>query len=95
MVGRGLIAFGFAASLALTALAPAQERAITIASTTSTEQSGLFAHLLPRFTAKTGIAAKVVALGTGQSTSAGAATPTWSSFTIGRRRRSSSPKVLA
>ena len=67
MVGRGLIALGFAASLALTALAPAQEGAITIASTTSTEQSGLFAHLLPRFTAKTGIPAKVVALGTGQA----------------------------
>jgi tungstate transport system substrate-binding protein len=71
MVGRGLIAFGFAASLALTALAPAQERAITIASTTSTEQSGLFAHLLPRFTAKTGIPAKVVALGTGQALDVG------------------------
>jgi tungstate transport system substrate-binding protein len=45
----------------------AQERFITVASTTSTEQSGLFQHLLPRFTAKTGIQVRVVALGTGQA----------------------------
>jgi len=38
-----------------------------VASTTSTEQSGLFGFLLPRFTAKTGIAVKVVAVGTGQA----------------------------
>jgi tungstate transport system substrate-binding protein len=47
--------------------AVAQERSIVVSSTTSTEQSGLFAHLLPRFTAKTGIAVKVVAVGTGQA----------------------------
>jgi tungstate transport system substrate-binding protein len=40
---------------------------ITVASTTSTEQSGLFNHLLPQFTAKTGIEVRVVALGTGQA----------------------------
>jgi tungstate transport system substrate-binding protein len=40
---------------------------ITVASTTSTEQSGLFAHLLPAFTAKTGIDVHVVAVGTGQA----------------------------
>jgi tungstate transport system substrate-binding protein len=40
---------------------------ITVASTTSTEQSGLFKHLLPMFEAKTGIQVRVVALGTGQS----------------------------
>jgi tungstate transport system substrate-binding protein len=45
----------------------AQERSIKVASTTSTEQSGLFGHLLPRFTQKTGITVKVVALGTGQA----------------------------
>ena len=45
----------------------AQERSITVASTTSTEQSGLFGRLLPRFTQKTGIVVKVVALGTGQA----------------------------
>jgi tungstate transport system substrate-binding protein len=47
--------------------AVAQERSIVVSSTTSTEQSGLFGHLLPRFTAKTGIAVKVVAVGTGQA----------------------------
>ena len=45
----------------------AQERYITVASTTSTEQSGLFKHLLPAFTQKTGIQVRVVALGTGQA----------------------------
>ena len=45
----------------------AQERFIVVASTTSTEQSGLFGHLLPAFTQKTGIEARVVALGTGQA----------------------------
>ena len=46
---------------------PAQERTITVASTTSTEQSGLFGFLLPKFTAATGIGVKVVAVGTGQA----------------------------
>ena len=40
---------------------------ITMASTTSTEQSGLFGHLLPAFTKATGIGVKVVAVGTGQA----------------------------
>ncbi len=47
--------------------ASAQDRAITVASTTSTEQSGLFGYLLPRFTEATGIGVKVVAVGTGQA----------------------------
>jgi tungstate transport system substrate-binding protein len=47
--------------------AAAQERVIIMASTTSTEQSGLFAHLLPAFTQTTGIKVNVVALGTGQA----------------------------
>lgn len=47
--------------------AVAQQRAITVASTTSTEQSGLFKYLLPAFTAKSGIEVKVVAVGTGQA----------------------------
>ncbi|HEX8168075.1 MAG TPA: extracellular solute-binding protein [Beijerinckiaceae bacterium] len=55
----------------LTAPLQAQERSIVVASTTSTEQSGLFGHLLPRFTARTGIAVKVVALGTGQALEVG------------------------
>jgi tungstate transport system substrate-binding protein len=45
----------------------AQEHAIIVASTTSTEQSGLFGFLLPFFSAKTGIQVKVVAVGTGQA----------------------------
>jgi tungstate transport system substrate-binding protein len=45
----------------------AASQAITMASTTSTEQSGLFAHLLPAFKRATGIDVKVVALGTGQA----------------------------
>jgi tungstate transport system substrate-binding protein len=47
--------------------AGAQQRFITVASTTSTEQSGLFKDLLPAFEQKTGIQVRVVALGTGQS----------------------------
>jgi tungstate transport system substrate-binding protein len=45
----------------------AQSRSIVVASTTSTEQSGLFGFLLPRFTERTGITVKVVAVGTGQA----------------------------
>ena len=47
--------------------AHAQERSITVASTTSTEQSGLFGYLLPQFSKAEGIAVKVVAVGTGQA----------------------------
>ena len=56
-------------ALLLLALAlPAQAQPyITVASTTSTEQSGLFRHLLPIFEKKTGIQVRVVALGTGQA----------------------------
>jgi tungstate transport system substrate-binding protein len=43
------------------------QRFITVASTTSTEQSGLFKHLLPIFEEKTGIEVRIVALGTGQA----------------------------
>ncbi len=49
----------------------AQDKSIVVASTTSTEQSGLFGHILPTFTKKTGIAVKVVALGTGQALDVG------------------------
>jgi tungstate transport system substrate-binding protein len=55
------------ATLAALGSAHAQERFIVMASTTSTEQSGLFAHLLPAFKAATGISVRVVALGTGQA----------------------------
>jgi len=55
------------AALFLSLTAHAQQKFITVASTTSTEQSGLFKHLLPVFEKKTGIQVRVVALGTGQS----------------------------
>ncbi len=45
----------------------AQDKSIVAASTTSTEDSGLFGHLLPLFKAKTGIAVHVIAQGTGQA----------------------------
>ena len=51
----------------MTVGAAAQERSIVMASTTSTEQSGLFAHLMPAFKKATGIEVKVVAVGTGQA----------------------------
>lgn len=70
---RWLCALG-GATLAATAVAQdkgpekaADGRFIVVASTTSTEQSGLFGHLLPQFTQATGIAVRVVALGTGQA----------------------------
>jgi tungstate transport system substrate-binding protein len=49
----------------------AQEPYITVASTTSTQDSGLFGDLLPAFKKKTGIAVRVVALGTGQALALG------------------------
>jgi tungstate transport system substrate-binding protein len=56
-----------AAALCISFAAAAQPRFITVASTTSTEQSGLFKHLLPLFEGKSGIQVRVVALGTGQA----------------------------
>lgn len=67
MIRRTLLA----ALLALPFAAQAQDRSITVASTTSTEQSGLFGHLLPEFTRATGITVRVVALGTGQALDVG------------------------
>jgi tungstate transport system substrate-binding protein len=57
-------------ALAATLSAPmawAQDKFIVLASTTSTEQSGLFKHLLPEFTKASGIEVRVVAVGTGQA----------------------------
>ena len=68
-----ILRFSRRAALAMLAAATglgqvqAQERFIVMASTTSTEQSGLFAHLLPAFKAATGIDVRVVAVGTGQA----------------------------
>ena len=66
---RHLLAISLAvASMVLAPrISPAQEKFIVVASTTSTEQSGLFNHLLPAFEKKTGIKVRVVAVGTGQA----------------------------
>jgi len=60
LVAGSLLMFGAVSALA-------QDKSIVMASTTSTEQSGLFAHLLPAFKKATGTEVKVVALGTGQA----------------------------
>jgi tungstate transport system substrate-binding protein len=60
-----------AASLAFAAPALAQEKSIIVASTTSTQDSGLFDHILPLFKAKTGIDVKVISQGTGQALDTG------------------------
>lgn len=63
---------GLAACLAILAASPAAaQEVITVASTTSTEQSGLFDHILPIFRDETGIEVRVVAQGTGQALETG------------------------
>ena len=62
----GLI-WRIAVALLLSLPAYGQDKFITVSSTTSTEQSGLFKHLLPVFENKTGIKVRVVAVGTGQA----------------------------
>src|SRR5262245_39907255 len=57
----------FYAAIFVTQDTLAQEKSIIIASTTSTKDSGLFDHLLPLFTMKTGIVVSVQAVGTGQA----------------------------
>jgi len=68
---RSLLALALAAAAAFALPAQGQDKSIVVASTTSTEQSGLFGHILPTFTKQTGIAVKVVALGTGQALDVG------------------------
>lgn len=65
---RGILA-GLA--IAFAALPASAEEFITVASTTSTENSGLFGHILPIFTGKTGIEVRVIAQGTGQALETG------------------------
>jgi tungstate transport system substrate-binding protein len=67
MLRRSVFMLPVVAALALAGDALAQERFITVSSTTSTENSGLFGHILPRFTEATGIEVRVVAVGTGQA----------------------------
>jgi tungstate transport system substrate-binding protein len=61
-----LVKYGYTA-IVLIASTTLQAQTIVVASTTSTEQSGLFSHLLPEFKKASGIDVKVVALGTGQA----------------------------
>jgi ABC-type tungstate transport system permease subunit len=98
MITRRLFCSALAAAGLMAAIpAQAQERFITVSSTTSTEQSGLFGHLLPAFERASGIKVRVVALGTGQALGHGAARrrPTWSSCTTRSPRKNSSPKATA
>jgi tungstate transport system substrate-binding protein len=80
---RLLLAAGLCAGLAGLALAqapaappaatttPAETRFITVSSTTSTQDSGLFGHILPLFKARTGIEVRVISQGTGQALDTG------------------------
>jgi tungstate transport system substrate-binding protein len=67
-----LLTVFFTATLSFVqSISAAQHTSITVASTTSTEQSGLFGHILPMFKKASGIDVKVVALGTGQALDVG------------------------
>ena len=65
---RGLFA---ALAIVASATGAAQAQSIVVASTTSTEQSGLFGHILPEFRKASGIDVRVVAQGTGQALETG------------------------
>jgi tungstate transport system substrate-binding protein len=66
---RHLLAFAALLTIALPAVA--QGKSIVVSSTTSTQDSGLFGHILPLFKSKTGIDVKVVSQGTGQALDTG------------------------
>ncbi|MGA7022473.1 MAG: extracellular solute-binding protein [Pseudolabrys sp.] len=68
---RGFLALAAATVLASATVATAQDKSIVVSSTTSTQDSGLFDHILPLFKAKTGIDVKVVSQGTGQALDTG------------------------
>ena len=68
---RGFLALAAATVLASATVASAQDKSIVVSSTTSTQDSGLFGHILPLFKAKTGIDVKVVSQGTGQALDTG------------------------
>ena len=67
MFGVVAVLLVLAAVASLVFLASRKEKSITVASTTSTENSGLFGYLLPIFKSETGIDVRVVAVGTGQA----------------------------
>jgi tungstate transport system substrate-binding protein len=68
---RSLVVLAATITLVVAAPARAQDKSIVVASTTSTQDSGLFSHILLLFKAKTGIDVKVVAQGTGQALDTG------------------------
>jgi tungstate transport system substrate-binding protein len=68
---RMLIAAVAAAAVLSGAPVSAQDKSIVVSSTTSTQDSGLFGHILPLFKQKTGIDVKVIAQGTGQALDTG------------------------
>ena len=67
MTNRTILIALVVSAIAFTLPASATERFITVASTTSTQNSGLYEHILPNFTTRTGIAVRIVAVGTGQA----------------------------
>jgi tungstate transport system substrate-binding protein len=68
---RGMLAAAVAVTMAFGGAASAQDRSIVVSSTTSTQDSSLFGHILPLFRAKTGIQVKVISQGTGQALDTG------------------------
>jgi tungstate transport system substrate-binding protein len=68
---RTLLFVAAAMAVAVSGPAHAQDKSIVVSSTTSTQDSGLFGHILPLFKAKTGIDVKVVSQGTGQALDTG------------------------
>src|SRR5438132_4056419 len=68
---RSLVVLTATITLVVAAPARAQDKSIVVASTTSTQDSGLFGHILPIFKARTGIDVKVIAQGTGQALDTG------------------------
>ena len=65
------ILLGLALAAAISGSSLGQDKSIVVASTTSTQDSGLFGHILPAFKAKTGIDVKVISQGTGQALDTG------------------------
>jgi tungstate transport system substrate-binding protein len=66
-----ITAAAFGAALITACVASAQDKSIVVASTTSTQDSGLFEYLLPLYKQKTGVTVKVIAQGTGQALDTG------------------------
>src|SRR6266566_5451087 len=67
MLNPRIVLLAAVLALSIGSAALAQDKSIVVASTTSTQDSGLFGRILPLFKAKTGIDVKVVAQGTGQA----------------------------